>query len=88
MHQLRTQDEIWLETRRTSKPGIEYEDYLKKCAEFQIHASEEYKAKVEASKDRMRAIINKSAAPGAAQEGGAAATATDTNISDETKKDR
>lgn len=34
MHQLQAQDELWLETCNGSSAGVEYEDYLKKSAEF------------------------------------------------------
>ena len=59
MVQVKAQDEIFLETGE----GVEYEDYQKKSEEFETERSQEFKAIVEASKDRMRAIITESAEP-------------------------
>lgn len=59
MHQLKAYDELYLETGE----GVEYEDYVKKSEEFKTEQSPEYKAIEEASKDRMRAIIQQAAEP-------------------------
>ena len=53
MVQLKAQDEIWLECE-----GAEYEDYMRRSVDLGLEKSEEYKAIVEASKERMRAIIS------------------------------
>ena len=54
--QLKAQDEIWIESE-----GAEYEDYMRRSEELDLEKSEEYKAIVEASKERMRAIISEAA---------------------------
>ena len=51
--QLKAQDEIWIENE-----GAEYEDYVRRSEELSLEKSEEYKAIVEASKERMRTIIS------------------------------
>ena len=52
LHMQKAQDELYAELG-----GIEYSDFLRKCEEFKLDQTEEYKAIVEKQKENIKAII-------------------------------
>lgn len=51
MHQLKAQDELFVET------SVEYEDYLKGLMEMKLEGTPEFQAIINDNKDAMRKMI-------------------------------